>query len=289
MQNLTVRAALLFVVMVMVPSVGNADCVGKSSSTATVMKDDLTGYRQDQGKRIDFEWKSMAYKDAKSDGVWQVENVVCNNGDRSLLVSWKKADLENQIPMAKGSNIRNGYSVFESDLTVDNDAPLRFDYRGDTARASIYASSDQSGRIADKSGPTTTYSELELQLKQESGDVRTFGVYVKSYMDGYEGHIVVSQTGEAPFAVRAALSTKLNYELEAKEGISFLRLPMSDLTQTAGDGARFAVFDRSAPSVSSYKVGSDARLTLGRIALVDGSGKPLAFGIFSYFGHQALQ
>lgn len=109
----------------------------------------LQGRVYDGAQLLEFIWRSSARKITVGNASsWEIENEVCNKGQVSLIISWPKASiLTNGFrPLPPYKSILNSYSTGSIEPEAGH-SQIKYGYRGDTATAQNYDSSNQTAKI----------------------------------------------------------------------------------------------------------------------------------------------
>jgi hypothetical protein len=172
----------------------------------------LVGEVNDPPQGLKFAWSSTAYRRPEN-MYWTFYNLLCNAGQKSLIVSWPKAGLYASAfsPLAPFDSLSNSYpgGIFEP--VADEDSPIKTGYRGRVYTGSTYQKKLSKFDIprvmlvqgASISVPIHLFSELSLKYTRSNGGVRSAAVEISAdkTQNGYSLSILQRTSDSVPLLV----------------------------------------------------------------------------------------
>jgi hypothetical protein len=158
----------------------------------------LIGEVDDPAQGLRFAWNSSTYR-LPGDMYWTFHNLLCNEGEKSLIAAWPKAGLYASAfsPLAPRSSMSNSFPGGIVAPIADNDSPIKMGYRGRLYDASTYQRKLSKSEMpivmlaqAPVEPPPHLSSDLSLTYMTSGGGKRS--VFVKISSDKKQNGYVLS-------------------------------------------------------------------------------------------------
>lgn len=253
---------------------------------APVKRSPLPGRFGDRTEKLMFEWGSVAYKLGPHDHMAQVENVICNVGQKTLIFTWLKANLGVSRIMEPGFGAENSRAALDSVLTEDRDAPIKFNLRTQQTDAAVY--SDKT-KEAENDGQPEVKSRLGMFNYSNGRRESAFRINITAGREGAGAYIKIDREGPQANILNVALNLHEDTDSVAEIANVSLRTYQPAIgagidTQWTLPSGRFAVFGAKDRSSVAFGGGETPTLRTGIVLVSDFDGNPLIRGEFSYYG-----
>ncbi|MGA0563287.1 hypothetical protein ACO2RV_12655 [Ancylobacter sp. VNQ12] len=259
---------------------------------------DLPGQKVDDAADVNFHWMSKAYQ-LNGPGptyVWAIDNSVCNEAEKPLVLKWERADFSNysHLPLKKGMAMVSRISVGFDRPQVEGNVPLVFGLNSGKTDSSIYvrartkvASTGDAKSIIEQG--QLLYSQLSItetiaNVMRTKFSVRTTAVF----KDG-EGRFEMNLEG-LPLNYRVGFALGGDVDQAAEQGMQVTPLVnVSDdreFIQAVNAKQLLAVSDRGRELKSlTFKLRGAPIIQVSEVFVFNEAGRPVARAPFAFFGN----